>query len=74
MNAYVLNKLLPADITNTIDNWSIQFIIVDRKNSGWRDIYNELKLKRTVGGPAAVTFIRQNISVEIIELLEAYSL
>tara|TARA_Y100000389_G_scaffold174969_1_gene185353 strand:+ start:266 stop:490 length:225 start_codon:yes stop_codon:yes gene_type:complete len=74
MNVYVLNNLLPSDITKTINDWLIQLTIADRKSNGWRDIYNELKLKRTIGGPAAATLIRQNINVEIIELLEVYSL
>ena len=74
MNTYIFNKLLPEDITNIIDNWSIQFVIAERKNQGWRDINNELKLKWSVGGPAAEALIRQNISLEIIELLEVYSL
>lgn len=74
MNSYVFNKLLPTDITHTVDNWLLQIIIIDRKNSGWRDIHNELKLKKTVGGAAAETLIKQNISSEIIEFLETYSL
>lgn len=74
MNTYVFNKLLPADITNTIDNWSIQLNIAERKSKGWRDINNELKLKGTIGGPAAETLIRQDISTEIIEILESFLL
>ena len=74
MNTYTFSKLLPQDITNNIDNWCIQFVIAERKNLGWREIHNELKLKKSVGGPAAEALIRHNISLEIIELLEAYSL